>query len=127
MTLLLFLYCSLLFLYFCTTYSSIGTSTKKVQTFILFLVLVEQKVEVLNWAIEQIEFVTFKRQHSRTEYSRNDKNSAINLQKIRYAWGEKMTKESTIFRILEHFYKPTLCCLWQNEKWESTKFFNWTI
>ena len=51
MTLLLFLYFSLLFLYFFTTFSSIGTSTKKVQTFILFLVLVEQKVEVLNWAI----------------------------------------------------------------------------
>ena len=51
MTLLLFLYCSLLFLYFFTTFSSIGTSTKKVQTFILLLVLVEQKVEVLNWAI----------------------------------------------------------------------------
>ena len=44
MTLLLFLYFSLLFLYFCTTFSSIGTSNKKVQTFILFLVLVEQKV-----------------------------------------------------------------------------------
>ena len=29
MTLLLFLYFSLLFLYFCTTFSSIGTSTKK--------------------------------------------------------------------------------------------------
>ena len=50
MMLLLFLYFSLLFLYFCTTFSSIGTSTKKVQTLILFLVLVEQKVEVLNWA-----------------------------------------------------------------------------
>ena len=54
MTLLLFLYFSLLFLYFCTTFSSIGTSTKKVQTFILFLVLVEQKVEVLNWAIVEV-------------------------------------------------------------------------
>ena len=52
--LLLFLYFSLLFLYFCTTFSSIGTSTKKVQTFILFLVLVEQKVEVLNWAVRNV-------------------------------------------------------------------------
>ena len=50
---LLFLYFSLLFLYFCTTFLSIGTSTKKVQTSILFLVLVEEKSKGLElglWA-----------------------------------------------------------------------------